>query len=199
MKPLDGVLIADFSRVLAGPYATMLLADLGAQVVKVERPGIGDDTRAWGPPFADSTATYFLGVNRNKQSVALDFTTAEDAALARELVRRADVVVENFLPGTMDRHGLGYEQVRELNPGVVYCSITGFGADEGAGLPGYDLIVQAVGGLMSVTGETGREVGRRSASRSSTSSPACTRRSASWPRCGTASRAVRDSGSRSRC
>ncbi|WP_051451887.1 CaiB/BaiF CoA transferase family protein [Actinospica robiniae] len=155
MKPLDGVLIADFSRVLAGPYATMLLADLGAQVVKVERPGIGDDTRAWGPPFADSTATYFLGVNRNKQSVALDFTTAEDAALARELVRRADVVVENFLPGTMDRHGLGYEQVRELNPGVVYCSITGFGADEGAGLPGYDLIVQAVGGLMSVTGETG--------------------------------------------
>ena len=155
MKPLDGVLIADFSRVLAGPYATMLLADLGAQVVKVERPGTGDDTRAWGPPFADSTATYFLGVNRNKQSLALDFTAPEDAALARELVRRADVVVENFLPGTMARHGLGYEQVRELNPGVVYCSITGFGPDAGAALPGYDLIVQAVGGLMSVTGEPG--------------------------------------------
>ena len=166
--PLEGVLIADFSRVLAGPYATMLLADLGARVVKVERPGSGDDTRAWGPPFAnlgdgdgagdgssEPEATYFLGVNRNKQSLALDFTSAEDAALARELVRRADVVVENFLPGTMDRYGLGYEQVRELNPGVVYCSITGFGPGAGAGLPGYDLIVQAVGGLMSVTGEAG--------------------------------------------
>jgi crotonobetainyl-CoA:carnitine CoA-transferase CaiB-like acyl-CoA transferase len=155
--PLDGVLIADFSRVLAGPYATMLLADLGARVVKVERPGTGDDTRAWGPPFAgeELAATYFLGVNRNKQSVALDFTLPRDNALARELVRRADVVVENFLPGTLDRHGLGYEQVRESNPGVVYCSITGFGADAGATLPGYDLIVQAVGGLMSVTGEPG--------------------------------------------
>jgi len=146
------VVIADFSRVLAGPYATMLLADLGAHVVKVERPETGDDTRAWGPPFADATATYFLGVNRNKQSIALDFTAPEDAALARELVRRADVVVENFLPGTLERHGLGYDQVRELNPGVVYCSITGFGPGAGAGLPGYDLIVQAVGGLMSVTG-----------------------------------------------
>ncbi|MBR7839689.1 CoA transferase, partial [Actinospica durhamensis] len=176
--PMEGVLIADFSRVLAGPYATMLLADLGARVVKVERPGSGDDTRAWGPPFADlgdgdgdgedgdgdgaddeggsgPEATYFLGVNRNKQSLVLDLTAAEDAALARELVRRADVVVENFLPGTMDRYGLGYEQVRELNPGVVYCSITGFGPGAGAGLPGYDLIVQAVGGLMSVTGEAG--------------------------------------------
>jgi crotonobetainyl-CoA:carnitine CoA-transferase CaiB-like acyl-CoA transferase len=158
---LDGVLIADFSRVLAGPYATMLLADLGAEVVKVERPGAGDDTRAWGPPFAhtggegEPVATYFLGVNRNKRSLALDLSSPEDAALARELVRRADVVVENFLPGTMARHGLGYEQVRELNPGVVYCSITGFGPDAGAGLPGYDLIVQAVGGLMSVTGEPG--------------------------------------------
>jgi crotonobetainyl-CoA:carnitine CoA-transferase CaiB-like acyl-CoA transferase len=165
--PLDGVLVADFSRVLAGPYATMLLADLGAQVVKVERPGTGDDTRAWGPPFADAgtdaaASTYFLGVNRNKRSVALELTTPGDAALALELVRRADVVVENFLPGTMARHGLGYEQVRELNPGVVYCSITGFGPDAGAGLPGYDLIVQAVGGLMSVTGEpdgSGTKVG----------------------------------------
>ena len=165
--PLDGVLVADFSRVLAGPYATMLLADLGARVVKVERPGSGDDTRAWGPPFADlgaggeaapesaPEATYFLGVNRNKHSLALDFTAPEDAALARELVRRADVVVENFLPGTMAKHGLGYEQARELNPGLVYCSITGFGSGAGAGLPGYDLIVQAVGGLMSVTGEPG--------------------------------------------
>jgi crotonobetainyl-CoA:carnitine CoA-transferase CaiB-like acyl-CoA transferase len=156
---LNGLLVADFSRVLAGPYATMLLADLGADVVKVERPGGGDDTRAWGPPFAaDGTATYFLGVNRNKRSVALDLRAPEDAALARELIRRADVVVENFLPGTMERLGLGFEQMRELNPGVVYCSITGFGDGAGAVLPGYDLIVQAVGGLMSVTGEPGQPI-----------------------------------------
>ncbi|GAA1998721.1 CoA transferase [Catenulispora subtropica] len=152
--PLSTVLVADFSRVLAGPYATMLLADLGADVVKVERPGTGDDTRAWGPPFApDGTATYFLGVNRNKRSVALDLRTPGDATLARELIRRADVVVENFLPGTMDRLGLGYAAMRETNPGVVYCSITGFGDGAGAALPGYDLLAQAVGGLMSVTGE----------------------------------------------
>jgi crotonobetainyl-CoA:carnitine CoA-transferase CaiB-like acyl-CoA transferase len=154
---LSGLLVADFSRVLAGPYATTLLADLGADVVKVERPGTGDDTRAWGPPFApDGTATYFLGVNRNKRSVALDLRAPEDAALARELIRRADVVVENFLPGTMERLGLGYEEMRDRNPGVVYCSITGFGDGAGAALPGYDLIVQAVGGLMSVTGEPGQ-------------------------------------------
>jgi crotonobetainyl-CoA:carnitine CoA-transferase CaiB-like acyl-CoA transferase len=153
---LSGLLVADFSRVLAGPYATMLLADLGADVVKVERPGAGDDTRAWGPPFApDGTATYFLSVNRNKRSVALDLRAPEDAALARELIRRADVVVENFLPGTMERLSLGYEEMRERNPGVVYCSITGFGDGLGAELPGYDLLAQAVGGLMSVTGEPG--------------------------------------------
>ena len=156
-QALHGLLVADFSRVLAGPYATMLLADLGADVVKVERPGGGDDTRAWGPPFAaDGTATYFLGVNRNKRSIALDLRSPEDVALAQELIRRADVVVENFLPGTMERLGLGYEQLRERNPGVVYCSITGFGDGAGAELPGYDLLVQAVGGLMSVTGEPGR-------------------------------------------
>lgn len=155
--PLHGLLVADFSRVLAGPYATMLLADLGADVVKVERPGAGDDTRAWGPPFApDGTATYFLSVNRNKRSVALDLRAPEDAALAEELTRRADVVVENFLPGTMERLGLGYEAVRRRNPAVVYCSITGFGDGAGADLPGYDLLAQAVGGLMSVTGEPGR-------------------------------------------
>ncbi|NUP52458.1 MAG: CoA transferase [Catenulispora sp.] len=155
-SPLSGLLVADFSRVLAGPYATMLLADLGADVVKVERPDGGDDTRAWGPPFAaDGTATYFLGVNRNKRSVALDLRDADDAALAGELIRRADVVVENFLPGTMHRFGLGYEDVRTDNPGVVYCSITGFGDGAGAALPGYDLLAQAVGGLMSVTGEPG--------------------------------------------
>ncbi|GAA3141994.1 CaiB/BaiF CoA transferase family protein [Nonomuraea salmonea] len=148
---LSGLLIADFSRVLAGPYATMLLADLGAEVIKVERPGAGDDTRAWGPPYADGEATYFLGVNRNKRSIALDLKAG--AEVAKALAARADVLVENFKPGTMDRLGLGYETLRELNPGLVYCSITGFGSGAGAGLPGYDLIAQAVGGLMSVTGE----------------------------------------------
>ena len=150
--PLDGVRIADFSRVLAGPYATMLLADLGAEVVKVERPGSGDDTRAWGPPWREGESTYFLGVNRNKRSAALDLRTDAGRAHAQALAARADVVVENFAPGTMERFGLGYFEVRAANPSVVYASITGFGRGEGAGLPGYDLLVQAVGGLMSVTG-----------------------------------------------
>lgn len=149
---LGGLLIADFGRVLAGPYATMLLADLGADVVKIERPGAGDDTRSWGPPFAGGQATYFQAANRNKSSVGLDLREAADLAAARDLVRRADVVVENFLPGTMDRLGLGHDAAAELNPGVVYCSITGFGGHNA--LPGYDLLVQAVGGLMSITGPT---------------------------------------------
>ncbi|MDF0530577.1 CoA transferase [Tsukamurella sp. 8F] len=151
---LDGLLVADFGRVLAGPYATMLLADLGAEVVKIERPDTGDDTRSWGPPWVgegtDREATYFLSVNRNKKSVALDLTTDAGLDAARDLVTRADVVVENFLPGTMDRLGLGYEQVRELNEDIVYCSVTGFGGQ--SDLAGYDLLIQAVGGLMSVTG-----------------------------------------------
>jgi crotonobetainyl-CoA:carnitine CoA-transferase CaiB-like acyl-CoA transferase len=150
--PLEGVRIADFSRVLAGPYATMLLADLGAEVVKVERPGSGDDTRAWGPPWREGESTYFLGVNRNKRSATLDLRTDEGRAHAQALAARADVVVENFAPGTMERFGLGYADVRAVNPSVVYASITGFGRGQGAGLPGYDLLVQAVGGLMSVTG-----------------------------------------------
>ncbi|OWY81549.1 CaiB/BaiF CoA-transferase family protein [Rhodococcus sp. BUPNP1] len=147
---LAGLVIADFGRVLAGPYATMLLADLGAEVVKIERPGFGDDTRHWGPPWVGDESTYFLGVNRNKKSVAIDLTTDEGLEQARDLVARADVVVENFLPGTMTRLGLGYEQVRELNPDIVYTSITGFGGHNN--LPGYDLLIQAVGGLMSITG-----------------------------------------------
>ncbi|MEV0199480.1 CoA transferase [Nonomuraea sp. NPDC050691] len=150
---LSGLLVADFSRVLAGPYATMILADLGADVVKVERPGAGDDTRSWGPPHAGGEATYFLAVNRNKRSIALDLRDPADAEVARALAGRADVLVENFRPGTMDRLGLGHDALRAVNPGLVYCSITGFGEGEGAKLPGYDLIVQAVGGLMSVTGE----------------------------------------------
>ncbi|MFD4655738.1 CaiB/BaiF CoA transferase family protein [Kitasatospora sp. NPDC058444] len=150
--PLDGVLVADFGRVLAAPYLTMLLADLGADVIKVEQPGSGDDTRAWGPPHAQGEATYFLSVNRNKRSLTLDLRDPVDHARAVELVRRADVLVENFRPGTMARHGLGPDRAQALNPRLVYCSITGFGPGKGAELPGYDLLVQAVGGLMSVTG-----------------------------------------------
>jgi crotonobetainyl-CoA:carnitine CoA-transferase CaiB-like acyl-CoA transferase len=131
----------------------MLLADLGAEVVKVERPGTGDDVRSWGPPYADGEATYFLAVNRNKRSIALDLAAPADAATARDLALRADVLVENLRPGAMARFGLGYEQLRPHHPGLVYCSVTGFGAGEGAALPGYDLLAQAVGGLMSVTGE----------------------------------------------
>jgi crotonobetainyl-CoA:carnitine CoA-transferase CaiB-like acyl-CoA transferase len=154
--PLDGILVADFSRVLAGPLATATLADLGAEVIKVERPGEGDDTRAWGPPWTSSgTSSYFTCANRSKRSVTLDLADAADLELARELARRADVVVENFKAGALDRRGLGYAQVSAANPGVVYCSITGFGSAAGADLPGYDFLVQAVGGLMSITGEPG--------------------------------------------
>jgi crotonobetainyl-CoA:carnitine CoA-transferase CaiB-like acyl-CoA transferase len=150
--PLAGLKVADFSRVLAGPLATMTLADLGADVVKVERPGTGDDTRQWGPPWDAHGSSYFACVNRSKRSVELDLRAPEDLAVARRLAAEADVVVENFLTGTMDRLGLGYEAIAAANPGLVYCSITGFGSGAGAGLPGYDFVVQAVGGLMSVTG-----------------------------------------------
>ncbi|MBT2274273.1 CaiB/BaiF CoA transferase family protein [Rhodococcus qingshengii] len=147
---LEGLVIADFGRVLAGPYATMLLADLGAEVVKIERPEVGDDTRHWGPPWVGDESTYFLGVNRNKKSVTLDLTSPHDLAAARDLVSRADVVVENFMPGTLERLGLGYDAAKDLNSGLVYCSITGFGGHND--LAGYDLLIQAVGGLMSITG-----------------------------------------------
>jgi crotonobetainyl-CoA:carnitine CoA-transferase CaiB-like acyl-CoA transferase len=151
--PLAGLLVADFSRILAGPYATMLLADLGAEVVKVESRA-GDDTRTWKPPVRDDVSTYFLGVNRNKRSVALDLKDADDLAAARELARRADVLVENFKPGGLARFGLDYETVAAANPRVVYASISGFGSGpRGASLPGYDLIVQAMSGLMSLTGD----------------------------------------------
>jgi crotonobetainyl-CoA:carnitine CoA-transferase CaiB-like acyl-CoA transferase len=150
---LDGVVVVDFSRVLAGPYATMMLGDFGAEVIKVERPGVGDDTRQWGPPYDSSgVATYFNAVNRNKRSVVLDLSTPDGRQQARDLVAGADIVIENFRPGTMERLGLGYEDLRAVRPDVIYCSITGFGRGGGAALPGYDLLVQAVGGLMSVTG-----------------------------------------------
>ncbi|MCV7065961.1 CoA transferase [Mycolicibacterium farcinogenes] len=150
---LDGITVVDFSRVLAGPYATMMLGDFGADVIKIERPGVGDDTREWGPPYdADGVATYFNSVNRNKRSLVLDLTDPGDVARARELVSHADIVVENFRPGTMEKLGLGYDTLREVKPDLIYCAITGFGHDGGAALPGYDLLVQAVGGLMSITG-----------------------------------------------
>jgi crotonobetainyl-CoA:carnitine CoA-transferase CaiB-like acyl-CoA transferase len=149
--PLSGLLVADFSRILAGPYASMLLADLGAEVVKVESPG-GDDTRSWMPPVRDGEATYYLSINRNKRSVALDLNDEHDATLARELAARADIVLENFKVGGLRRFGLDYDTVAATNPGVIYASITGFGTGGGAALPGYDLIVQAIAGLMSLTG-----------------------------------------------
>ncbi len=151
--PLEGVVVADFSRVLAGPYATMLLGDLGAQVIKVERPGLGDDTRAWGPPYTEQgMSTYFAGVNRNKSTRAIDLRTEEGRAEAREIALSADVLVENFKPGALARMGLGYDDLAREHPALIYCSISGFGSDAGRDLPGYDLLVQAMGGLMSVTG-----------------------------------------------
>lgn len=134
---LDGIVVADFTRVLAGPYATMMLADMGAEVVKIERPGTGDDTRSWGPPYDDAgSTTYFNSVNRNKTSVVLDLASEQGRAEALRLVARADIVVENFRAGTMERLGLGYDDLLTVNPQLIYCSVTGFGSGDGAALPG---------------------------------------------------------------
>lgn len=157
MQPLDDLLVVDLSRVLAGPFATMVLSDYGARIVKVERPGAGDDTRGFGPPFLGGESAYFLSLNRNKESLAIDFSKPTGRALLERLIARADVVVENFRPGVLDKLGLGAAHLRERNPRLVYVSISGFGH---TGLaqwtcrPGYDLVVQGIGGLMSVTGET---------------------------------------------
>lgn len=150
--PLAGLLVADFSRVLAGPYATMLLADLGATVVKVESPQ-GDETRTWKPPVREDVSTYYLGINRGKRSIALDLRDKQDQGLAHELARRADVVIENFKPGALGKFGLDFASVSTTNPGVVYASISGFGSGAGKDVPGYDLMVQAISGLMSLTGD----------------------------------------------
>jgi crotonobetainyl-CoA:carnitine CoA-transferase CaiB-like acyl-CoA transferase len=152
MGPLNGLLVADFSRILAGPYATMLLADLGAQVIKVEGPS-GDDTRTWMPPVRDGISTYYLGVNRNKRSIVLDLKDANDLDVAQRLANRADVMIENFRPGGLQRFGLDYDTVTSANNKIVYASISGFGTGAGAGYPGYDLMVQAISGLMSLTGD----------------------------------------------
>ncbi|HLJ02407.1 MAG TPA: CoA transferase [Solirubrobacteraceae bacterium] len=152
--PLEGVRVLDFSRVLAGPYCTMVLADLGAEVIKIERPGAGDETRSWGPPFAGGEATYYLSVNRGKRSVALDLADARARPAVQALAAGADVAIENFRTGVADRLGIGYEALRVLRPDIVYCSITGYGSGrEPAGRAGYDFTVQAESGLMSITGE----------------------------------------------
>jgi len=165
ISALSGLKVLDMSRILAGPSATQMLGDLGADIVKVERPGIGDDTRGWGPPYlqdADGSDTtesaYYLSANRNKRSLTLDYTKPEGQRVARRLATQADVLVENYRPGTLDRHGLGYEQLQPDCPGLLYCSITGFGlTGPYASRSGYDFLIQAMGGIMSVTGDPERE------------------------------------------
>jgi crotonobetainyl-CoA:carnitine CoA-transferase CaiB-like acyl-CoA transferase len=162
--PLAGLVVADFSRVLAGPYATMVLGDMGATVIKVEGPGTGDDTRTWRPPVVERAegpeASYYLSINRNKHSVVLDLKDPDDLATAQALAARADVMIENFMTGTLARFGLDEPTVRATNAGVVYCSITGFGDRGGAKLGGYDLLIQATSGLMSLTGAADGEPAR---------------------------------------
>ncbi|MGN6358892.1 MAG: CaiB/BaiF CoA transferase family protein, partial [Thermomicrobiales bacterium] len=155
--PLAGVRVLDLSRVLAGPFCTMVLGDLGADVIKIEQPGRGDDTRAWGPPFAGSESAYYLSVNRNKRSITVDFKPEAGRKIIRDLAARSDVLIENFRPGTLERLGLGYDDLRVSNPRLIYCSISGFGHDgPGYGRPGLDVIVAAAGGLLGITGEEGR-------------------------------------------
>ena len=164
---LSGITVLDLSRILAGPWATQVLGDLGADIIKVERPGSGDDTRGWGPPFlrdadsgANADAAYYLCANRNKRSVTIDFTTPEGRGIVLDLARRADVLIENFKVGGLAAYGLDYESLKQINPRLIYCSITGFGqSGPYAARPGYDFLVQAMGGLMSVTGVKDGEPG----------------------------------------
>jgi len=152
--PLAGLTVLDLSRVLSGPYCTMLLADMGARVVKIEQPGRGDDTRAWGPPFVGTESAYFLSINRNKESVTLDFKEPRGREILDRLLERADVLVENFRPGALERLGLDYESIRQAHPRLIHCSISGFGhSGPRQHEAGYDAVIQAEGGLMSVTGD----------------------------------------------
>jgi crotonobetainyl-CoA:carnitine CoA-transferase CaiB-like acyl-CoA transferase len=152
-RPLDGITVIDFTRVLSGPFCTMQLADMGARIIKIEQPGTGDDTRGWGPPFVHGESAYFLSINRNKQSLTLDLKHAAAANILDQLLSKADVLVENFRPGTMERLSLGYERLAERHPRLVYCSISGFGqTGPRRHEAGYDAVVQAEGGLMSITG-----------------------------------------------
>lgn len=154
--PLEGIKVLDLSRILTGPYCTMMLADMGAEVIKVEAPGTGDDTRQWGPPFINGESAYFLSINRNKKSITVNLKSVHGKEILHRLVKQSDVLVENFRPGTMEKLGIGYDKLREINPRIVYCSISGFGQDGPArDKPGYDVLAQAMGGLMSCTGEPG--------------------------------------------
>ena len=156
--PLSGVRVLDLSRILAGPYCTMILGDLGADVIKVERPGGGDDTRSWGPPFAGGESAYYLSCNRNKRSITVDLKNPRGVELIREFAKVSDVLVENFTPGLMKRFGLDYETLRAINPRMVYCSISAYGQDGPyRDRPGYDMVLSAVGGLMWITGPEGGE------------------------------------------
>ena len=157
MLPLEGLKVLDLSRVLAGPYATMMLADLGADVLKIEHPERGDDTRHWGPPFAGGESAYFLSVNRNKRSIGMDLKTEEGLDRVKRLAAGADVVIENWKRGTLEKMGLGYEALKRENPDLVYCSITGFGPGPDEDRPGYDFLVQARAGIMGITGQPGGE------------------------------------------
>ncbi len=154
--PLEGIRILDLSRILAGPYCTMLLGDMGAEVLKVEEPKRGDDTRAWGPPFVNGESAYFFCINRNKKSITLDLKAPRGKAVLRALAAKCDVLMENYKPGTMEKLGLGYDALKAANPGLIYCAVSGFGrTGPYGGRAGYDVIVQGVGGLMGITGEEG--------------------------------------------
>lgn len=156
VRPLESITVLDLSRALAGPYCTMMLADMGAEIIKVEMPGRGDDSRSWGPPFVEGESAYFMSVNRNKKSITLNLKSEKSKEIIEKLIKKADVIVENFRPGTMDKLGLGYESVARLYPNIVYASISGFGQDGPYRLlPGFDQVLQGMGGLMSVTGEPG--------------------------------------------
>ena len=159
MTALKGIRVFDMTRVLAGPFCTQILGDLGADVLKVEQPGVGDVTRTWGPPFEEGTkeSAYYLSCNRNKRSLTLDFTTAEGLEIAHKLIEKSDVFVENFKAGFLKDYGLGYEDVKKIKPDIIYCSITGFGqSGPYATRPGYDFQIQGLSGLMSLIGEAGR-------------------------------------------
>jgi len=151
---LKGIKVLDLTRALAGPYCTMLLADYGAEVIKVELPGTGDDTRGWGPPFVEGESAYFMSINRNKKSLTLDMKNTRSKDILERMIKQSDIIVENFRPGAADRLGLGYEQVKKINPKIIYCSISGFGQDGPyRELPGFDQTLQGMGGMMSITGE----------------------------------------------
>src|SRR5438105_4269796 len=154
--PLSGTRVVDLTRALAGPYCSLLLGDMGADVIKIEMPGGGDETRQWGPPFVAGESSYFMSVNRNKRSVTLDLKSADGLDVLRRLIGRSDVLVENFRPGTMARFGLGYPEASALNPSLIYCSVSGFGqTGPRAGEPAYDAILQGMGGVQGLTGDAG--------------------------------------------